>query len=49
MNDLSEKELRTVKSLISLGDSEELAIKTVIEARGRHSEEAKDMYRLAYQ
>ena len=44
---LTAKEIERVETLICLGDSKELAIKTVIEARKK--EENTEFYRLAYQ
>jgi|DEB0MinimDraft_10_1074344.scaffolds.fasta_scaffold63326_3 hypothetical protein len=44
---LTTKEIETVKTLIRLGDSEELAIKTVLE--GREKAYNSELYRIAYE
>jgi len=44
---LTTKEIETVKTLIRLGDSEELAIKTVLE--GREKADNSEFYRIAYE
>ena len=44
---LTTKEIETVKILIRLGDSEELAIETVLKGRGK--EDNTEIYRLAYE
>lgn len=44
---LTTKEIETVKTLIRLGDSEELAINTVLEDRKK--KDNSEIYRLAYE
>lgn len=46
-NELTKKEIETVKSLIRLGDSEEVAIKTVLNERNNSKD--SDIYRIAYE
>jgi len=50
MQNLTEKETKLMERLIQLGDSKELAIKTVIAERERRvkMEAAHEDYRLAY-
>lgn len=45
--ELTEKEIETIKILIELGDSKELAIKTVIDSRERKSW-TTELYEMAY-
>jgi len=47
MKSLTTEETKTVKSLIRLGDSKALAVKTVIE--NRKDEDSREIYILAYE
>ena len=50
MTNLTEKETKTVETLIRLGDSKELATQTVLNDRDRKARmaDAEDTYRIAY-
>lgn len=46
-DNFTEQEIETIKALIRLGDSKELAEKTVIESRAKESN--REFYRAAYE